>query len=100
MIPSRLDYRCIKSGVGYGRDTAELGTVVTEFDSRHLITFFPQLLLYLSTCAISHHVCNTIKETPVYGIPRLSSKDTTNGSRAARRCTRMACDIAAHLHDK
>ena len=31
MIPSRLDYRCIKSGVG----TGELGTVVTEFDSRH-----------------------------------------------------------------
>jgi hypothetical protein len=33
MIPSRLDYRCIKSGVGYG-GTGELGTVVTEFDSR------------------------------------------------------------------
>lgn len=34
MIPSRLDYRCIKSGVGYG-GIGELGTVVTEFDSRH-----------------------------------------------------------------
>lgn len=34
MIPSRLEYRCIKSGVGYG-GTEELGTVVTEFDSRH-----------------------------------------------------------------
>jgi hypothetical protein len=35
MIPSRLDYRCIKSGVGYG-GTGELDTTVTEFDSRHL----------------------------------------------------------------
>lgn len=47
MIPSRLEYRCIKSGVGYG-GTEELGTVVTEFDSRHLIIFFPQFLLCIN----------------------------------------------------
>ena len=48
MIPSHLNYRCIKSGVGYG-GTEELGTAVTESDYRHLIIILPQRFMHPDT---------------------------------------------------
>jgi hypothetical protein len=57
MIPSRLDYRCIKSGVGYG-GTGELGTVVTEFDSRH----FDNILSTISSLEVAS--CSHLAQTP------------------------------------